>query len=194
MSSPLEPSLEAARRGDPAAFEALLQRHLPALMTFLRTRVDGVVAARESVRDLAQSVCREALEDLDRMSWRGHEAFRGWLFVLAARKLADRHRYYTTQRRDLRVETVADADAELALAGYASLVSPSRLASAREELSRVEDAILQLPEAQREAILLSRVANLSYAEIARRKGCNESAVRGLVGRGLARLALLLGPP
>src|SRR5262245_16415122 len=158
-----EPSLEAARRGDPAAFEALLAEHLPSLMAFLRTRIDSVVAARESVRDLAQSVCREALQDLDQVGWRGDDAFRGWLFVLATRKLTDRHRFHTQQRRDARAEeSVSDADTELLLEGYASLATPSRHVAAREELARVERAILQLPEAQREALLLSRVAELSY--------------------------------
>src|SRR5262249_21639272 len=152
---------------------------------------DGVVAARESVRDLAQSVCREALQELDKLTWRGEEAFRGWLFVLATRKLIDRHRYHTQQRRDLRAEEHSPHDAELLLRQYASLAPPSRNAAAREELARVEHGIQQLPEAQREALLLSRLAGLSYAEIARQKGCNESAVRGLVARGLTRLALFL---
>ena len=58
--------------------------------------------------------------------------------------------------------------------------------------------VLQLlgPDAQRDAVLLSRVAGLGYQEIARQKGISEAAVRGLVARGLARLAGLLGqqPP
>jgi DNA-directed RNA polymerase specialized sigma24 family protein len=49
-----------------------------------------------------------------------------------------------------------------------------------------------LPEAQRDAVLLSRIAGLGYQEIARQKGITEAAVRGLVARGLARLAGLLG--
>jgi len=194
MASSFDDSMEAALRGDPKAFEAIFAQHTPALMAFLRTRVDTVVAARESVRDLAQSVCREALVDFDQMQWRGHEAFRSWLFVLAARKLTDRRRFHTQQRRDVRTETLPREDAELLMRGYASLATPSRHLAAKEELERVESALLQLPEAQREAILLSRVAELSYAEIARQKGCQESAVRGLVARGLARLALLLGDP
>ncbi|MCC7110044.1 MAG: RNA polymerase sigma factor, partial [Deltaproteobacteria bacterium] len=124
--------------------------------------------------------------------WRGHEAFRAWLFVLATRKLTDRRRFHTQQRRDLRKEEMPAEEEELLLQGYASLATPSRNAAAREELQRVEGAIQLLPEAQREAILLSRVAGLSYAEIARHKGCHESAVRGLVARGLARLTLHLG--
>ena len=188
----LDSLADGARSDDRPSLETLLATHVPALMAFLRTRVDGVVAARESVRDLAQSVCREALQESDRLDWRGEAAFRSWLFVLATRKLLDRRRYYTQQRRDQRVEVPVGDDAELLLNAYAQVATPSRNASAREELGRVERDILALPEAQREALLLSRVAGLSYAEIARQKGCNESAVRGLVARALTRLALSSG--
>ena len=41
-------------------------------------------------------------------------------------------------------------------------------------------------------MLLSRLAGVDYAEIARQKGISESAVRGLVARGLARLSGMLG--
>lgn len=192
MVSSFGDSLEAARRGDPEAFEALFAGTMPALMAFLRSRLDGVVAARESIRDLAQSVCREALTDLEKLAWRGPEAFRAWLFVLATRKLADRRRFHTQERRDARIEKPPADDASTILSGYASLTTPSREASAKEEIARVEDALQKLPDAQREALLLSRVAGLSYAEIARQKECDESAVRRLVARALARLALLLG--
>ena len=44
---------------------------------------------------------------------------------------------------------------------------------------------------QREAVALSRIVGLSYEEIAAQMECSESAVRGLVARGLARLSTLL---
>jgi RNA polymerase sigma factor (sigma-70 family) len=74
---------------------------------------------------------------------------------------------------------------------YSNLVTASGTAQAREHLARVEACLQGLPEAQREAVLLSRIAGLSYAEIARAKGATESAIRGLVARGLARICVLL---
>jgi RNA polymerase sigma-70 factor (ECF subfamily) len=87
----------------------------------------------------------------------------------------------------LPVESGDEADLGL----YGAL-TPSRVAGAKEELTRVEQALQQLPEAQRDAVLLSRIAGLGYAEIAAQKGITEAAVRGLVARGLARLAGQLG--
>lgn len=192
MASDFDSKIQAAASGDRAAFDDLFANNMPALVAYLRAKVGAELAGRESVRDLAQSVCREVLRDLDKLSFAGEEQFRAYLFLQASRKVIDRHRYHKQEMRDqARVEPLPiDDDAEW-LGSYGSL-TPSRVAGAREELSRVEAALQLLSEAQREAVLLSRVAGLAYQDIARQKGISESAVRGLVARGLARLAGLLG--
>ncbi|MBA3591964.1 MAG: RNA polymerase subunit sigma, partial [Methylibium sp.] len=49
----------------------------------------------------------------------------------------------------------------------------------------------ELPEAQRQAILLTKVEGLSIAEASQRTGASESAVKVRVHRGLKRLAALV---
>lgn len=194
----LERTVEAARDGDNGAFDSLFARNLPRLVAFVRSRAGGVVAARESAHDLALSVCREALEDIDRFDYRGEDAFRHWLFVRAARKINNRHRYLHREKRDVSREVApaapdsgGDSEFQDILSAYATITTPSQIASARDQCSRIEDALAALPEAQREAITLTRVAGLSYAEAADQTGKTEAALRGLVMRGLARLAGLL---
>jgi len=175
------------------SIDRLFEQNLPALIAFLRAKVGGELAERESVRDLAQSVCREVLRDLDALQFRSDEQFRSYLFLQAARKVVDRYRYHKQEMRDpARAEPLPDDDEAATLLGKFADFSPSRVAGGKEELSRVEQAIQTLPEAQREAVLLSRIAGLSYEDIAREKGISGAAVRGLVARGLARLASLLG--
>jgi RNA polymerase sigma-70 factor (ECF subfamily) len=156
-------------------------------------QVGGVVGQHESVHDLAQSVCREVLEDLDELEGMSEESFRQWLFMQARRKVLDRHRYLTRARRDVGREVAPGSDDEAGslLDCYATFCTPSRIAGARDELQRVEAAIAQLPDDQREAVAMSRIMELDYPEIAQRLGRTESAARGLVARGLAQLALLL---
>lgn len=189
-------TVSAARSGNPAAFGSLFARHLPPLMAFIRIKVGPALAARESVSDLAQSVCREILMDLDEFEYQGEAAFRKWLFLQATRKIVDRSRYHRRARRDQArerrsLQEPSEDEAESLVECYATLCTPSRHAAAREELERIESALQELPESQRDAVTLSRVMGISYREIAKQMGCTESAVRGLVARGLAELSSLL---
>jgi RNA polymerase sigma-70 factor (ECF subfamily) len=165
----------AACRGEEGAYATLFGRNLPVLVAYLRSRCRGAMARVESPEDLAQSVCREVLADLPELDFRREDQFRAYLFLQARRKVLDRARYYRVDVRDpnRRQEFVGGADPA------ANAPSPSLLA---------EQAIQELPENQREAVLLSRVAGMSYAEIAELKGQSESAIRGLVARALSRLS------
>ena len=188
-----ETRIQAAAAGDRAAYDSLFANNLPALVAFLRAKVGSELAGRESIRDIAQSVCREVLRDLDRLEFRGEEQFRAYLFLQATRKVVDRHRYHTQEMRDAaRLQPLPAEGDEAGPLGVHGGATPSRAAGAKEELTRVEQALQLLPEAQRDAVLLSRLAGVGYAEIAAQKGITEAAVRGLVARGLARLAGLLG--
>jgi RNA polymerase sigma-70 factor (ECF subfamily) len=189
-----DPTSDKTRPSAPGGgYDRLFEQNLPALIAFLRAKVGGELAERESVRDLAQSVCREVLRDLGELEFRSNEQFRSYLFLQAARKVVDRYRYHKQEMRDqARAEPLPVEDDEVAVFGRFAELTPSRVVGGKEELTRVEQAIQLLPEAQREAVLLSRIAGLSYEEIAREKGISGAAVRGLVARGLARLASMLG--
>jgi RNA polymerase sigma-70 factor (ECF subfamily) len=183
--------IAAARRGEAQALDSLFRRNLPPLIAFIRSRAGPALAARESAADLAQSVCREVLEEAERIELRDEGAFRNWLFMTATRKVLDRAKFLNRERRDVAREQAlpeAGPEADAMLACYASLCTPSRHAAAREEVARVEIAIGDLPEDQRDAVLMSRLMGLDYPQIAERMGRSESAVRGLVARGLAALA------
>ncbi|MBK8976112.1 MAG: sigma-70 family RNA polymerase sigma factor [Planctomycetes bacterium] len=188
----LPSTLRAAARGDRDALNALFERNLPVLEAFIRVRMGPALSARESVRDVAQSVCREAVADLARLEIRGEKEFRNWLFLEAGRKLLKKARFHRQERRDLGREAVAlDGDDAATLRdAYASFLTPSRCADAREDVASIERAIAALPDAQRDAVTLTRLLGMSTADAARELGLTESAVRGLVARGLARVAAL----
>ena len=189
-------TLRAAAKGDAAAFETLFARNLPGLVAFVRSRLGARLAARESATDIAQSVCREVLEDLDDFEYRGEEAFRGWVYQQAVRKILDRNRYHGRDRRDVAREVApgaaGDDDLPSLVDVLGTIATPSRHASAREELERFEAALATLPENQRDTVMMSRVLGMEYADIAEATGTTASAVRGLVARGLAAIADALG--
>ncbi len=188
-------TLRKAADGDPVALDSLFERNLPGLVAFIRSRLGAQLAARESATDLAQSVCREVLQDQDVFEFRGEAAFRGWMYKQAIRKILDRSRYHGRDCRDAAREIAPGSSREddlpSLIACYGCIATPSRHASAREELERFEEALATLPENQRDAISMSRLMGMDYAEIADVLGISPSAVRGLVARGLAALVAQL---
>lgn len=186
--------IAAARRGEKPALTSLFQRNLPPLVAFIRARAGKLVAARESAADIAQSVFREVLQDADKIQLEGEGAFRNWLFMQATRKVLDRAKFHGRDRRDATKEIAipeAGPAADALLDCYATIASPSRHAAAREELERFEKAVQSLPANQRDAVTMSRLMGLSYAQVAEQMKLTESAVRGHVARGLAALSSVL---
>lgn len=171
------------------AIEALLERNLPRLRLYVNVKAGDLIRHKESCSDLVQSVCREVLEDLPGFEYRGEAQFRHWLFKQALHKIVDRARYYRAEVRDAAVEEQVSSSESLS---FVSHLTPSRDAIAKEKLALVDKAFERLPEDYREAIILRRLVGLSYEEIAGEMERSEGAVRNLVYRGLARIAVVLG--
>jgi DNA-directed RNA polymerase specialized sigma24 family protein len=101
---PMEDTLSLvsrAREGSSKALEDLLQANLPGLRAFIAKRAGDLVIARDSVTDVVQSTCREVLQALPDHDYENEVHFRHWLYQTALRKIVDRSRYWTAQRRDV---------------------------------------------------------------------------------------------
>jgi RNA polymerase sigma-70 factor (ECF subfamily) len=195
MQDPEESRLvEEAAAGDAEAREQLLRKHLAELNAYVRLRIGPGIRARESSQDIAQSVCREVLGDLDRFEYRGPNSFRNWLLLRAEHKLRDRGRFWNREKRaagrEVPIQGAEDQERGL-FEQLRSFFTPSRDAVAREELEQLEQGFAELPEDYRRVIVLSRVLGLSHEELAREMGRTPSATRTLLSRALARLALVL---
>jgi len=195
MPEPNEPIVERAARGDPLAVDSLLARHLPGLLAFVRLRAGDKLRSMESTMDLVQSACREVLEDIPQMQQRDDANFRSWLYSAAERKIVDRARYHASLKRGVGravggTPQLQAAEEGLLATAYKGFFTPSENASAREELERFEVAFGKLPSDYRDVIVLARVVGHSIVEVARQMGRSEGAVKMLLHRALAQLALL----
>jgi RNA polymerase sigma factor (sigma-70 family) len=179
---------------DRAAIEQELARQLPALTRFLARRAAGVVLERESASDLAQSVCREALERVagERLKFEGAAELKQWLYKAALLKISERRRHHLAQRRDAGREVALPSWSQgLSRAEFfRTLLTPSRVAAAREDLDRIESAFDRLTPDHRRVITMAKVEGLSHQEIAARLGTSEGNSRVMLSRALARLATL----
>lgn len=171
---------------------SLLVEHLPALTGFVKLRAGQKLLARESIGDIAQSICGDMLADAHKFDYRGLPEFRALLFRYAAQRLANKGKFHARDCRDLGREVQGGQLEEDGVAqAYASICTPSRAMASREAIETFEAAFAQLPEDHREAIALRRLGGLDYEEIAAQLGRSVGATRNLVYRGLARLARIL---
>jgi RNA polymerase sigma-70 factor (ECF subfamily) len=86
---------------------------------------------------------------------------------------------------------VDDSSARLEAWLIAEQASPSQQVEHQEQLLQLTEALAQLPEVQREAVLLKHCQGLSLAEISQHLGRSRAAVASLLRRGLGRLRELL---
>lgn len=196
MADNSEYLISQASQGDDRAFGALMDRHLAALQAFIRLRMDPRLRRWETVSDVSQSVCREALKNLENFTYRGEAAFRHWLFTAAVRKLVEKDRYHRAAKRnpDL-LETNAPRSSmnrePVAREICGILGSPSEQAIGREMQERIEHALDAMSEDAREVFLMSRLAGLSNPEIAKLTGKKESSVCYLLCQTVAELSRIL---
>lgn len=141
------------------------------------------LGSREEAEDAAQTTFLNAFRGMQRGV--RPEIEQAWLFKIAENVCLTRHRS-TFRRR--RVETPSDFDIVQEL-----VPSPQRDS---ETLIRLPDALAEMPEQQRRALLLREWQGLSYREIAEELELSQPAVETLLFRARRSLAqgLTEAPP
>lgn len=176
---------------------AALDAQLPALRRFIAARAGRVVLAREEADDLAQSVCRDLLERVDRGAFevRSDGELRQWLFGAAQLKLRARFRAQTAERRDVGREAARVDDSDPARRGAVEprdSATPSRELLVGERRERVIAAIDRLPERDGWVLRQAVFEGRSHAELAQELEVTTAHSRVLLSRALAKLARELG--
>ena len=185
---PNEPSGQAAP-GDAGESLEGFRSYLRLLANFqLDKRIQGKVDAS----DIVQQTMIQAYKARDQFRGENDKQRAAWLRQILARNLIHATRDMTRDKRDVRREQAMQAavnDSSLRLEKLLSgdEQTPSMKVQRGEEILKVAEAIEQLPEAQREALLLHYLEQKSLAEIAEQIGKTRGSVAGLVRRALAAL-------
>jgi RNA polymerase sigma-70 factor (ECF subfamily) len=121
-----------------------------------------------------------------------------WLRRVLAHNLADEARKLATGKRDVFRErslehALTESSARLGDLLAADQSSPSQRVVKDEDSLRLAAALAELPEAQREALVLQHWHGWSLARIAEHQGRTRAAVAGLIKRGLEGLRRHLSP-
>ena len=143
-------------------FQRLVDAHAAGVHRYLVAAV-----GRQDAADCFQETFLAALRAYPGL--RSDENLRGWLFTVARNKALDHHR-----ARSRRPVPVAAVPEDVRLDGM-------------DESSPVWDAVRQLPERQRHAVLLRYAGDLPYREVAQAMGVSEVAARQHASTGVRAL-------
>jgi RNA polymerase sigma-70 factor (ECF subfamily) len=190
--TPIPELLRRARDGDLEALGALLDRYRAYLRFLAQRKLERAVQARVDVSDVVQQTYLEAHRDFETFQGQEEAELMGWLRRILEHNAAHtiEHHLFAQKRTVDREKSLDDSRAAGApLAGQvaADQTSPSGRAMLGEAAARLAEAIESLPEDQREAIRLRHLEGWTLEQLSRRLGRSESAVAGLLKRGLRGL-------
>ncbi len=169
--------VELARKGDAEAFGLLYDHYQASVYRFLFYRTRSQVLAE----DLASETFFRALRSMTNFRWQGKD-FGAWLMTIA-RNLATDHFKAGRTRLEMTTEDMGQHDDSTE--GPESAV----LASLTNEL--LMQALTQLPDEQRDCLVMRFLQGMSIAETAAVLGRSDGAVKQLQLRGVRNLAKLM---
>jgi RNA polymerase sigma-70 factor (ECF subfamily) len=162
--------VEAAQK-DPARFADLYEIHFERVYLFIARRVGD----RDVAEDVTSDVFHKALANLKRFEWRG-VPFGAWLLRIAANAVTDRG------KRSGRELVFADPPE----------ISTQPDMEQVEEGARLFRLVNDLPEDQKQVVVMRFAEQKSIREIAGQLGRSEGAVKQLQFRGLENLRARFG--
>jgi RNA polymerase sigma factor (sigma-70 family) len=169
--------MEQFCRGDEGAFETLYARHAPPVLAFLTRMVRDAALAEDLLQTTFLSVVRA------RGRYQPGTAVRAWVFAIATNAGRDALRRRRARREDLS-STAVPVDEVAAPAPEQGDPPAARALAA---------ALMKLPVEQREAVVLHKMQELSFDEIAAALGISVSAAKVRAHRGYHRLREMLAP-
>lgn len=178
---------------------AELERYRPYLMAVVRAHVCNGMGDFLDLSGIVQQTFLEACRQWEQLRGRPAAELLPRLRRILANNLSDAIRRSTAMKRDfgrrLSLDQVDDALAvsSIRLSGLmlTAAASPSDYAQREDRAALVALALAELPEAQREALILHYWDGMTLAEIGVRLRRTPVAVAGLLKRGLKGLRVRL---
>jgi RNA polymerase sigma-70 factor (ECF subfamily) len=166
--------MQASQRGDPAAYETLLQSLSHVVSLYVRRRIGPVEWADDVVQEVLMSIHRS------RHTWNPARPFAPWFYAVLSSRLID-----VIRRRKRTVEWEKAMDTVPPVVWVAA---PEGAVIARNDLAQ---ALGSLSPAQRLVIERLRLDEVSVRDLARETGMSESNVKVTAHRAYAALRRFL---
>src|SRR5689334_6699857 len=169
--------MAAAQAGDALAYDRLLRAILPLLRAVARRRIADSAEAEDAVQDALVTIHQL------RHTYDPGRPLRPWLVAITERRAVDRLRRHG--RRGGRESPLDEFRETLAAA-------EANAGEARVAARQLHAAVAALPPAQRTALALAKLEDLSLAEASRRSGMSVGALKVATHRAVRSLRRRLG--
>ncbi|MEZ6121721.1 MAG: sigma-70 family RNA polymerase sigma factor [Planctomycetaceae bacterium] len=179
--------LAEARGGDDDALGELIEHFRPMLRADA-ARSLGEVQGRIDASDVVQLTWWSAFRAFPKFEG-DVTAFIGWLKHIHDRNLRDVLRAQHAGRRNIRFEVSAGAAVLSESPGQTS--SPSQKMIRAEQRDHLSHCLSRLPPAQRQVLQLRFQEGLTVSEIVQKMGRSETAIAGLLKRGLSGIRAMI---
>jgi RNA polymerase sigma-70 factor (ECF subfamily) len=173
-----EALMERLRQGDAVAGDVLVKRYYSVLVRYLHR-----LAGNEVAEELLQQTWLSVLDHADKFDPQtGSGGFKAWLFRIATNKAND---HWRSRGR----EKAAYAGLTLVTDGAAPHAG-TRIEGTEQE-QKLNRAIEQLPEAQRQVLMLRYYSDMKFVDIAELLGCPLNTALGRAHKAMIRLKELM---
>ncbi|KAB0605614.1 RNA polymerase sigma factor RpoE [Castellaniella defragrans] len=179
--------VERVRRGERHAFDLLVIKYQRKIMRLLSRMIHDPA----EIEDVAQEAFIKAYRALPQ--FRGDSAFYTWLYRIALNTA--RNWQAASFRRPATVTPLENEDGETfdQIDGLSDHSTPESLMASRQVAQAVNEAIDELPDDLRLAIVLREIEGMSYEEIASTMQCPIGTVRSRIYRAREAIAARLRP-
>jgi RNA polymerase sigma-70 factor (ECF subfamily) len=157
--------------------------------------LDARLRAKVDLSGIVQQTLLEAHTDWQQVAEKATQEQAAWIRRILVHNLTDEARKWMTAARNVDVErSLEQSSVNLAGLLAASPSSPSMKAVQSEDLARMANALLTLPDDQRQAIEMHHLRGISLAEIAKEMNRSKGAVAALLYRAMQQLRSLVASP
>jgi len=199
MTDEIDALIVRIRTGDAESLAAYIEQHRRQLLAYIERQLGAALRRKIEAEDIFQETSADAVRSLGSMDLAERDPF-SWLCQIAERRIIDAHRrFFDAQKRDAGREVAlgqgGGSDTQpggLINLLVASMTSPSQAFSRNAREMRVQDAVAQLGEEQREVLRLRYVEGWPTKQIADHVKKTDVAIRVMLTRTVQKLQEILG--
>jgi len=176
--------VRAAQKGDMVAFEELVSRHRDKIYA----RAYSMMRNEEEAIDLSQEAWVKAWQRLKQ--FQGESSFGTWMTRIVINLCLDQLRRHKRQRAES-IEAMDEESGGVERHMPVVTVNPTERLERVELRQRIDQALGQLSEAHRTAIVLHEFEGMEYKEIAKAMDCSIGTVMSRLFYARRKMAVLL---